>query len=113
MTIKLDELERLAKAATSGLPGDRIPFALRVMDPEGILALIAEVRALREALNTPQYTHIQHTEWSGSSVLGAIEPKVAEESFMYGALHITVCYGEKRVYTNMAAFCAAHPRESK
>jgi hypothetical protein len=44
----LDELEQLAKAAiTSGLPGDRMMFALKAMDPEGMLALIAEVRALR------------------------------------------------------------------
>jgi hypothetical protein len=45
----LDELEQLAKAAvTSGLPGDRMMFALKAMDPEGMLALIAEVRELRE-----------------------------------------------------------------
>jgi hypothetical protein len=46
--IDIDALEALAKAATSGLPGDRITFALHAMDPEGMLALIAEVRALRE-----------------------------------------------------------------
>jgi hypothetical protein len=46
----LDEMEQLAKAAvSSGLPGDRMMFALKAMDPEGILALIAEVRALRES----------------------------------------------------------------
>lgn len=46
--IDIDALEALAKAATSGLPSDRIPFALHAMDPAAILALIAEVRALRE-----------------------------------------------------------------
>jgi hypothetical protein len=45
--IDIDTLEALAKAATSGLPGDRIPFALHAMDPAAILALIAEVRELR------------------------------------------------------------------
>jgi hypothetical protein len=50
----LDELEQLAKAAiTSGLPGDRMMFALKAMDPEGMLTLIAEVRALRERRNGP------------------------------------------------------------
>jgi hypothetical protein len=48
--INLDELERLAKAATSGLPGDRIPFAIHALDPEGILELVAEVRRLRDAI---------------------------------------------------------------
>jgi hypothetical protein len=52
--INLDELEQLAKAAiTSGLPGDRMMFALKAMDPEGMLTLIAEVRALRERRNGP------------------------------------------------------------
>lgn len=46
--IDIDKLEALAKAATSGLPGDRITFALHAIDPEGMLALIAELRALRE-----------------------------------------------------------------
>lgn len=45
--IDLDKLERLAKTATSGLAGDRVMFAVHVMDPEGILALTTEVRRLR------------------------------------------------------------------
>lgn len=45
--INLDKLEQLAKTATSGLAGDRVMFAVHVMDPEGILALTAEVRRLR------------------------------------------------------------------
>jgi hypothetical protein len=56
MSVDLDELERLAKAAiTRGLPGDRMMFALKAMDPEGMLALIAEVRALREDAERYRY----------------------------------------------------------
>lgn len=49
--IDLEKLERLAKTATSGLAGDRVMFAVHVMDPEGILALTAEVRRLRNLLD--------------------------------------------------------------
>jgi hypothetical protein len=46
--IDIDELERLAKdAAETGVAGHRIKFFMSI-DPESILALIAEVRALRE-----------------------------------------------------------------
>jgi hypothetical protein len=36
---------------------------------------------------------------------------VAETAFYTGAPAVTVYYGEKRVFTNLAEFCAAHPRE--
>lgn len=45
--IDIDRLEALAKAANSGLPSDSIQFAMAAMDRDTILALIAEVRALR------------------------------------------------------------------
>ena len=46
--IDIDKLEALAKdAAETGLAGHRIKFFLTV-DPESVLTLIAEVRALRE-----------------------------------------------------------------
>ncbi|KVC81403.1 hypothetical protein [Burkholderia ubonensis] len=45
--IDLEKLEALAKAAQTNIPGHRIKFFM-TMDPEIVLALIAEVRALRE-----------------------------------------------------------------
>ena len=47
--IDLDQLEALAKAAQTGAPGHRIKFFVQI-DPETILTLIAETRALREDL---------------------------------------------------------------
>ncbi|KWN80855.1 hypothetical protein WM24_23755 [Burkholderia ubonensis] len=45
--IDIDALEKLAKgAAESGVTGHRVKFFM-TMDPEIVLALIAEVRALR------------------------------------------------------------------
>jgi hypothetical protein len=46
--IDIDSLEALAKdAAETGMAGHRIKFFMSI-DPESVLALIAEVRALRE-----------------------------------------------------------------
>jgi hypothetical protein len=81
--IDIEELERLAKAATSGLPGDRIPFALHAMDPEGILALIAEVRALREDARRYQWlkAHWGHR----TPILNGLFPRgVVDDAFDAG-----------------------------
>jgi hypothetical protein len=47
--IDIEELERLAKAAQTDIPGHRIKFFVQ-MDPEIALSLIGEVRQLREDL---------------------------------------------------------------
>jgi hypothetical protein len=46
--IDLEKFEKLAEIAKSGLPGDRMMFAVHAIDPEGMLDLITEVRRLRD-----------------------------------------------------------------
>jgi hypothetical protein len=109
--LNLEKLEQLAKAATdTGLPGDRMMFAIHAMDPDDILELTAEVRRLREALNTPVFTcgYSQHV--NALVGLEGVHWDVAYDVFANSNGLVTVFYGEKRVYTSMAEFCAAHPR---
>jgi hypothetical protein len=70
--IDIEELETLAKAASSGMPGDRIPFALHAMDPEGMLALIAELRALREE-NTILSNHLVNMNLYANAIRDAVQ----------------------------------------
>jgi hypothetical protein len=107
--IDLDKLENLARSAVSGNVGDRVKFSIHVMDPEGVVAIIDEVRRLRAALSTPQSTRCELGSggWSADGAHHA----AAETAFMSNPRAIvTVYYGEKRTYETMAAFCAAHPR---
>lgn len=100
MTIAIDELERIVKA------GDRYGHNT----PGVTLELITEVRALRKTLSMPLMTRIQRSAWIGDGMDG-MDPRIVEEAFIHGSPSVTVYYGEKRVYTSMAAFCAAHPKE--
>jgi len=81
--------------------------------PVAVLELIAEVRRLRAALSTPIAMEIK---WSPieSSMMSGFSEMVGADSLTRKydkAKSVTVYYGEKRVYTSMAAFCAAHPKE--
>lgn len=104
--IDLDKLEKLARLAVSGNVGDRVKFSMHVMDPEGMVALIDEVRRLRAALSTPVLTGCEWFSADGAHHGAALS------AFAHGSKSVTVYYGEKRAYTSMAAFCAAHPRAS-
>lgn len=138
----LDELDRLAKAASPGpwcdrgfgsiqpesggslvavtvtkggcLPGyvENSAF-IAAANPAAILALTAEVRRLRAALSAPIAMGIK---WSPieSSMMSGFSQIVAEDALTRKydkAKNVTVYYGEKRTYTSMAAFRAAHPKE--
>lgn len=155
--IDIDKFEKLAEIAKSGLPGDRMMFAVHAIDPEGMLELIAEVRSLRAevelceklladcreaafseadnpylgaavgcpqdvpvfvsweierlraALSTPLLTHIELPYGLDDLKYGA-DPARVEVAFAGCAKSVTIYYGEKRTYTSMAAFCAAHPK---
>jgi hypothetical protein len=109
MTIDLDKLEAIANSGcwTKAYgPQDTV---------ETILELIAEVRRLREALNTPIAMKVRWSPMSENMIDGFSEA-LAEGSLTRNvarAKSVTVYYGEKRVYTSMAEFCAAHPEEQK
>lgn len=149
MTIDLDKIEALAKAATPGpWRGDRFDGTVKydivagdypngqyttvirgdseglfgffksedsdfvmAANPSTILALVAEVRRLREALSTPLLTGADAPMYGGIFGAEGANRDVAETAFCSGAPTVTVYYGEKRVYTSMAEFCAVHPGE--
>ncbi|MFL9943710.1 hypothetical protein [Paraburkholderia graminis] len=65
--IDIDKLEALAKdASETGIAGHRIKFFMNI-EPESVLALIAEVRALRETLSTPI---AWRCDWNGKDGTG-------------------------------------------
>lgn len=79
---------------------------------ETIRQLEGEVRALRAKLSTPiamgcTYSPIE------SSMMSGFSRDVAKDVLTREPIKtksITVYYGEKRIYTCMAEFCAAHPK---
>jgi len=99
--IELDQIERINNA------GDRYGH----ITPGVIAELIAEVRRLREVLSTPAFTGADAPMYGGIFGAEGASRDVAETAFYTGAPTVTVYYGEKRVFTNLAEFCAAHPRE--
>lgn len=119
----IDALEALAKGAMRCYWGDSAEWEnvcgdrgegeyIAACNPERMLALIAEMRALREALSTPIAMGIK---WSpiSSDMLSGFSQEVGESALKRDfakAKNVTVYYGEKRVFTSMAEFCAAHPR---
>ena len=136
----IDELERLAEAATPGPWCDRgfggiqpesggslvavtvtkggcLPdyvensAYIAAANPTAILELVAEVRRLQTALNTPQLTAAYAPYLAGIVGVEGVSQEVAADFFMNSAQLVTVYYGEKRVFTNLAEFCAAHLRE--
>jgi hypothetical protein len=108
--IDLDTLEQLARSAASGDVGDRVKFALHVMDPEGMVALIDEVRRLRAALSTPLLTAAFAPYYNGIAGADGVNRDLAACAFDGSAKEVYVYYGEKRTYRSMAEFCSAHPR---
>ncbi len=119
--IDLDEMERLAKESiyVPGVPdGFLLPKDLEarnafreVTTSAAILELIAEVRRMREALSTPMFTGADAPVYGGIFGVEGVSRDAAETAFYTGAPTVTVYYGERRVFTNLAEFCAAHPRE--
>lgn len=73
----------------------------------------AECERLRAALNTPQLTATYAPYITGIVGAEGASHEVAADVFMNSMQPLTVYYGEKRIYTCMAEFCAAHPREPK
>ncbi|MDR6389204.1 hypothetical protein [Paraburkholderia phenoliruptrix] len=98
--IDIDEIERIAKA------GDPWGYAAT---PANVLALIAEVRALRAKLETPVFTAGPYGE--GLLGLEGANPITATQVFMHTPWPVTVFYGDKKIYTSMAAFLEAHPEK--
>lgn len=139
MTLDLDRLEALAKAATPGewnAPGDGdlqyengVPVVqgayghdgyfvddndakfVAALRPEVALALIAEVRALRAELNTPLLTGAYAPMYDGIFAAEGINHDVAMSAFYENAPTVTVYYGRRHVYTCMAEFCAEYSKE--
>ncbi|WP_321905147.1 hypothetical protein [Paraburkholderia tropica] len=130
--IDIDKLEELAKAATTGLPGDRIQFSLAVWDPAAILKLIAEMRRLRTEINdfttqcgelneevvrlraelaTPLLTGADAPLYGGIFCAEGISHEAAESAFYTGAPAVTVYYGRRHLYTCLAEFYAENPKE--
>ncbi|MDR9052086.1 hypothetical protein [Burkholderia multivorans] len=96
--IDIDQLERIVRG------GDRYGHNT----PGVALELIAEIRRLRNVLASPQHMNCQID--SGGWWAHGIDRMAAEEAFLRSAnAVVTVYYGEKQVFTNMAAFLAAHP----
>lgn len=89
---------------------DVATFAASVC-PSAILELIAEVRSLREALSTPLLTGADAPMYGGIFGAYGINRGVAETAFYAGAPCVTVYYGVTRVFTSVAEFCAAHPKD--
>lgn len=82
-------------------------------NPATILALTAEVRRLRAALSTPIAMKMKWSPMSENMVDG-FSQNLGEDVLNREparAKAVTVYYGQKCIYTNMAAFCAAHPKE--
>jgi hypothetical protein len=77
--------------------------------PDVLLALIAEVRALRAKLETPIFTAGPYGE--GLLGLEGANPITAIQVFMHTPWPVTVFYGDKKIYTSMAAFLEAHPEK--
>jgi hypothetical protein len=114
--IDIDELECIAQAAFSpslaGITAIDAEFAFhRNFRAAAALELIAEVRRLREALNTPLLTAQDAPIYGGVLCTEGASRDAAMSAFYAGALTVTVYYGEKRIYKSMAEFCAAHPKE--
>lgn len=101
MILDLDQLERINTA------GDRYGH----ITPGVVAELCAEVRRLTEALSTPVFTGAAAPMYGGIFGAEGVNRDVAEAAFYTGAPTVTVYYGEKHVYTSLAEFCAAHPRD--
>ncbi|KVC81404.1 hypothetical protein [Burkholderia ubonensis] len=121
--IDLDELERLAKDANCvpNVPDVCLlntDFARRaafrkVCSPDAILDLVAEVRALRARLETPLLTGAYAPMYGGVFAVEGISHEAAESALYAGATTVTIYYGERRIFTCMSDFMAAHPKEAK
>lgn len=111
--IDLEKLEQLAKTATSGLAGDRVMFAVHVMDPEGILALTAEVRRLRAerdgAIEAANANALDASRWRHIYDCGYIICRVLKDGTVQnlGGSYV----GKYAVDDLIAAVKAAYPKE--
>lgn len=73
--------------------------------------LEAECERLRAALRTPLLTGADAPMYGGIFAVEGINREVVETAFYAGAHTVTIYYGERRVFTSMAEFYAAHPKE--
>ncbi len=75
-------------------------------------ALAGEVRELREVLSTPLLTGADAPMYGGIFGAPGVNRDVAETAFYAGAPCVTVYCGVTRVFTSVAEFCAAYPKEA-
>lgn len=108
MTLDLDRLEALAKAVQNGDWEETYALSEQWQD---VVALIAEVRALRAELNTPLLTGAYAPMYDGIFAAEGINHGVAMSAFYANAPTVTVYYGKRHVYTCMAEFCAEYSKE--
>lgn len=87
--------------------------------PNGIYVLhaeyekvVAELERLRAALATPVFTAGYSPYLNALAGLEGAHWDVAHDVFYNSNRPLTVYYGEKRIYTSLAEFCAAHPKET-
>jgi hypothetical protein len=91
--------------------GSGVEAWLEGFTPDLALELIAEVRRLRETLSTPLFTGADAPMYGGIFGVEGANRTVAERAFYAGAPHVTVYYGEKRIFLSVAEFCAVHPKD--
>ena len=102
-TIQLDLAQKArAESSPDALASERAANAV----------LTEENEALRAKLSTPSFTAGYSQSLNAMVGLEGAQRDVAADIFMNGDGHVTVFYGEKRIYHSMAAFAHAHPRNT-
>jgi hypothetical protein len=91
----------------SSMPCDQGLYILH----KDYLALEAECEALRAVLATQVFTAGYSPHLNALAGLEGAHWGIAHDVFYNSDKPLTVFYGEKRIYANLAAFCEAHPKE--
>lgn len=102
--IDIDKLEHLARQATSEVNGARLAFKLGVIEPEHVIELVAEMRRLQRLLSNPLFTGAKSPFFGGVVGEPGLNQDVAKTAFYDGVSHVSVFYGEERIYTSLAQF---------